>query len=266
MRIIAILIRSAAEPWIGELAADALAERADVEVPVAQLGDVAAALEDASPRSRARARTRPAIEVRAHAARSARSSVSMNSFASACVILSCRESACGALPVDRREVDRLRARAHLARHLGQRHVEDDAPPSGGGCRRPPGTPARTPGRPTGARAAAARSASSRRRAASIPSRGTKPRRMSRPSSRRIGMFWRFGSLDDSRPVAATVWLNDVWSRPSRGFTQRRQRVDVRALELGELAVLHQQHGQLVPLLGQLLQHARVRATGRSPSS
>ena len=46
----------------------------------------------------------------------------------------------------------------------------------------------------------------------------KPRRMSRPSSRRIGMFWRFGSLDDSRPVAATVWLNDVCSRPVCGFT------------------------------------------------
>ena len=31
---------------------------------------------------------------------------------------------------------------------------------------------------------------------------------------RIGMFWRLGSDDDSRPVAATAWWNSVWSRPS----------------------------------------------------
>ena len=28
------------------------------------------------------------------------------------------------------------------------------------------------------------------------------------------MFCRFGSVDDSRPVAAIVWLNVVWIRPS----------------------------------------------------
>ena len=28
------------------------------------------------------------------------------------------------------------------------------------------------------------------------------------------MFWRFGSDEDSRPVAATAWWNVVWSRPS----------------------------------------------------
>jgi hypothetical protein len=28
------------------------------------------------------------------------------------------------------------------------------------------------------------------------------------------MFCRFGSVDESRPVAATVWLNVVWIRPS----------------------------------------------------
>ena len=47
------------------------------------------------------------------------------------------------------------------------------------------------------------------------------------------MFCRFGSLDDSRPVAATAWLNEVCSRPVAGFDQRRQRVDVGALELGQ---------------------------------
>ena len=34
-------------------------------------------------------------------------------------------------------------------------------------------------------------------------------RILRPSSVLTGMFCRFGSLDDSRPVAVTVWLNDV---------------------------------------------------------
>jgi hypothetical protein len=30
----------------------------------------------------------------------------------------------------------------------------------------------------------------------------------------MGMFWRFGSEDDRRPVDATAWWNVVWSRPS----------------------------------------------------
>ena len=38
--------------------------------------------------------------------------------------------------------------------------------------------------------------------------------MVRPSSVRIGMFCRFGSVEESRPVAAMVWLNVVWMRPS----------------------------------------------------
>ena len=32
------------------------------------------------------------------------------------------------------------------------------------------------------------------------------------------MFCRFGSLLLRRPVAATAWLNDVWTRPVSGFT------------------------------------------------
>ena len=44
------------------------------------------------------------------------------------------------------------------------------------------------------------------------------RRISRPISVRIGMFCRFGSLLDSRPVAATAWLNDVCTRPVSGLT------------------------------------------------
>ena len=38
--------------------------------------------------------------------------------------------------------------------------------------------------------------------------------MRRPSSVRIGMFCRLGSVVESRPVAAIVWLNVVWIRPS----------------------------------------------------
>ena len=54
------------------------------------------------------------------------------------------------------------------------------------------------------------------------------------------MFWRFGSLELSRPVAATPWLNEAWTRPSSGATSVGQGVEVGALELGELAVLDQE--------------------------
>ena len=48
---------------------------------------------------------------------------------------------------------------------------------------------------------------------------------------RIGMFWRFGSEDERRPVAATAWWNVVWRRPSAA-EEARQRLDVRAAQLG----------------------------------
>jgi hypothetical protein len=32
------------------------------------------------------------------------------------------------------------------------------------------------------------------------------------------MFCRFGFEEDSLPVAATVWLKEVWRRPSFGST------------------------------------------------
>ncbi len=38
--------------------------------------------------------------------------------------------------------------------------------------------------------------------------------MARPSSVRTGTFCRFGSVEERRPVAATVWLKVVWIRPS----------------------------------------------------
>ncbi len=42
--------------------------------------------------------------------------------------------------------------------------------------------------------------------------------MRRPSSVRIGMFCRFGSEEESRPVAVTAWLKEVWMRPVSGLT------------------------------------------------
>ena len=51
------------------------------------------------------------------------------------------------------------------------------------------------------------------RASGRKSRATKQRRIALPRSVRTGMFCRFGSCDDSRPVAATVWLKFVWMRP-----------------------------------------------------
>ena len=50
-----------------------------------------------------------------------------------------------------------------------------------------------------------------------PSSGTKAFLISFPSSPRMGMFCRFGSLEESRPVAVTHWLNDVCICPVLGL-------------------------------------------------
>ena len=60
-------------------------------------------------------------------------------------------------------------------------------------------------------ACAARSASSRPRRAGARVGDERLRGCARPTSVRMGMFCRFGSLDDSRPVAATAWLKVVCS-------------------------------------------------------
>jgi hypothetical protein len=39
-------------------------------------------------------------------------------------------------------------------------------------------------------------------------------RISRPAAVRIGMFWRLGSEDDRRPVAATFCRKEEWTRHS----------------------------------------------------
>ena len=76
------------------------------------------------------------------------------------------------------------------------------------------------------------------------------------------MFCRFGSLDDRRPVAATVWLKLVWTRFVFGLTSAGQRVDVGRLQLGELAVLEDEVDDGVDA-AQRLQHRRVGR--RSPA-
>ena len=59
----------------------------------------------------------------------------------------------------------------------------------------------------------------------------------------IGMFCRLGSVEDSRPVAAIIWLKVVWMRPSSPV--ERSAVDER-LELGDVAVAQQVLEHRVP--------------------
>ena len=51
------------------------------------------------------------------------------------------------------------------------------------------------------------------------SRAMKARRICSPRLVRTGMFWRFGLLEERRPVAAPVWLKSVWMRCVRGWTR-----------------------------------------------
>ncbi len=56
------------------------------------------------------------------------------------------------------------------------------------------------------------------------------------------MFCRFGFAEESRPVAVPVWPKVVCRRPVARVDQRRQRVDVSGLQLGELAVVEDHAG------------------------
>ena len=53
------------------------------------------------------------------------------------------------------------------------------------------------------------------------SAGTNAPRTMRPSSVRTGMFCRFGSEEERRPVAVTVWLYEVCTRPSPATSSGR---------------------------------------------
>ncbi len=57
------------------------------------------------------------------------------------------------------------------------------------------------------------------------------------------MFWRLGLLEDNRPVAVTVWLNDVWTRPGLRVDQGAERVHVRVFQLAQAAVFEHHSGQ-----------------------
>ena len=46
-------------------------------------------------------------------------------------------------------------------------------------------------------------------------------RISLPRSVRVGIFWRFGSVEESRPVAVTVIWKEVRTRPSGSMAFRR---------------------------------------------
>ena len=50
------------------------------------------------------------------------------------------------------------------------------------------------------------------------------------------MFWRFGFVLDSRPVAVAVWLKVVWNG-GVGVDQLQEGIQVCVLQLGELAPL-----------------------------
>src|SRR4029453_9671977 len=95
-----------------------------------------------------------------------------------------------------------------------------------------------------------------------PRSATNAPRISRPSSVRIGMFWRLGSLLLNLPVAATAWLKQVGTGPAAGFPsgghveggvdarglgvhELRQRVDIGAFELLQRAPLEDQPRHVV---------------------
>ena len=118
MRIMASLIRSAAEPWSGRVLRVALAVGAHVEVPVLDLGDVAAALEEGLHVALLPGELRHAVEKGAHPGEA----LEVARDEGLRVLLRDAELAAQrerALPVDGGEVDRLGAGAHLGRHLGR---------------------------------------------------------------------------------------------------------------------------------------------------
>ncbi len=109
-----------------------------------------------------------------------------------------------ALAVDGPEVDRLGARAHLRRHLRERHIEDE--------RRglPVDVPTRAEGMDERRIAGEVRHQPQfdlgvvRHDEPATRPRARNPLRISSPRGERTGMFCRFGSEEHSRPVAAPV--------------------------------------------------------------
>ena len=165
------------------------------------------------------------------------------------------------LPIDRREVDRLGTRAHLARHEFKGHVEDHARGLAMDI------------------TAGAEGLDERRVVREVREQAQLDLRVvcchEAPScARNEAPANVLPELPADRDVLqvrvarreATGARDRLVERgvqsPCARIHQRRKRVEVGVLELRELAVLHEQPRQGVPLVGEFLQHARVGARTR----
>ena len=92
---------------------------------------------------------------------------------------------------------------------------------------------------------------------------TKAVRILRPSSVRTGMFCRFGSLDDSRPVEHRgLRIGGVHS-PGARVDVAGQRIGIGGFELGELAPVEDSCAAVVAFGGEVVEHLRRSPTPRS---
>ena len=147
----------------------------------------------------------------------------------------------GAQPIDHAEIDRLGHAAHRRVDRPTRRPGRSGRRRRGGCRGPRRRPGTGPGRRNNGPGSAARSASSRPSRAASPARpATNAWRICRPSSVRTGMFCRLGSLELSRPGRRHALVERGVDPAVLGMHQLRQRIEIGALELGELAMLDQQ--------------------------
>ena len=85
--------------------------------------------------------------------------------------------------------------------------------------------------------------------------------MRRPSSVRIGMFCRLGSLEDSLPGVGGGHGEGRMHAPGPGIDVFDQGIGVGALQLGELAPVEHPRRQVVALRRQLLQNVGAGAVG-----
>ena len=80
------------------------------------------------------------------------------------------------------------------------------------------------------------------------------------TSVRIGMFCKFGSFDESRPVdAIALRIGRIRTAASIRIDLANQRIRIRRLQLLQLPPIQNPRGQLIPLIGQCLQHRSIRA-------
>ena len=73
----------------------------------------------------------------------------------------------------------------------------------------------------------------------------------------MGIFCRLGSLLESRPVAVTVWLKEVWTLPVSGIDELGQGVHIGGFELGKAPVF-QDLGRKREILGQFVEDIHIR--------